>query len=435
MKNKQKLRRSCAVIGLVLLCILPVLTLGASAAEAEPEAQAASWFESAEWIEPEVKALPGAEWYFNSIASRFDYGVPDMLYAFQSQDWLTGSYTAEWLLNYSERFGSGINEYFDETVFVGSGVFGFYRDVGDGNPGRSCFPANLFLEFGRSECIGAYSQPYAEIYFRLRAYSPTEDREVEVNIVFHENINDGVYSLDYQFSNLYGYYNGNTYATYKFGGGFPSISFFMAMDLNSSLLSGHVITDVRQFMPMFADTETVDDILFFPSAYQSGFYAGYDQGNQEGYDIGYGDGSQDGFYDGRNVGYSEGYDSGTDYQRRYMKWNLINTILYSRGESLLPDTAIDAIDSLYSESYEHYYQEYCMMVLQQGVNQGLTDGMNVKTSTVDLIYKIFDAPGHLIDGILDFELFGINFAKTIKTVLTLAVFGVILFVIIKFVIK
>ena len=58
-----------------------------------------------------------------------------------------------------------------------------------------------------------------------------------------------------------------------------------------------------------------------------------------------------------------------------------------------------------------------------------------KTSSTfkDVVFAIFDAPIRLIDGMLNFDIFGINLSGVVKTLITLAVVALVVFSILKFV--
>lgn len=68
---------------------------------------------------------------------------------------------------------------------------------------------------------------------------------------------------------------------------------------------------------------------------------------------------------------------------------------------------------------------------KNGFAAGQTDAMNGTHSLKDLIFLIFSAPADLINGILDFDLFGINVASLVKTLITLAVTALIVVFLIK----
>ena len=67
-----------------------------------------------------------------------------------------------------------------------------------------------------------------------------------------------------------------------------------------------------------------------------------------------------------------------------------------------------------------------------GFGAGQNDMAETTQSFKDMVFAIFDAPVTLIDGMLGFEIFGINMAGLVKTIITLAVVALIVFVILKF---
>ena len=67
-----------------------------------------------------------------------------------------------------------------------------------------------------------------------------------------------------------------------------------------------------------------------------------------------------------------------------------------------------------------------------GFRAGQTDVLNGNATLKDLIFSIFSAPVDLINGILDFDLFGINFASLVRSLITLAVVGIALVLYFKF---
>ena len=116
-------------------------------------------------------------------------------------------------------------------------------------------------------------------------------------------------------------------------------------------------------------------------SYSDGYLAGYDIGKNDGYVLG----EQNGYYDG----YQLGYDAGV----------------------------LDGADASYRDGFE----------------AGQTDAFNSTNTFKDIVVAIYDAPGRLIDSMLGFDLFGINLASLVKTLLTLSVTAVIVFFIFKMV--
>ena len=114
-------------------------------------------------------------------------------------------------------------------------------------------------------------------------------------------------------------------------------------------------------------------------------YGGSNDRYDEGYSDGFAQGETEGYNDGYAAGETAGYDNG-----------------YNTGVS-------------------------------DGYSNGVTDGLNDKNSTVKMIFSIFEAPGRLFDSMLGFEIFGINVATAVKTILTLTLTAGIAFFIWKLV--
>lgn len=68
---------------------------------------------------------------------------------------------------------------------------------------------------------------------------------------------------------------------------------------------------------------------------------------------------------------------------------------------------------------------------KNGFSAGQTDAMNSTSSLKDMIFSIFSAPAYFINGILDFDFFGINLASLVKTLITLTVTALIVVFLIK----
>ena len=108
--------------------------------------------------------------------------------------------------------------------------------------------------------------------------------------------------------------------------------------------------------------------------------------------IGYGDGYDDGYSIGNEEGYSDGYDYG------------------------------------FYDAEELHASDY-----MNGYGAGLLEVADTEESIKDVVFAIFDAPVNLINGILDFNLFGINVASLVKTLITLAITALLVFFILKLV--
>ena len=147
---------------------------------------------------------------------------------------------------------------------------------------------------------------------------------------------------------------------------------------------------------------------------------GYNQGHNEGLQIGYQDGYEDGwivgdqegniagYNSGYSVGYGDGYDDG-----------------YSIGNE---EGYSDGYDYGFYDAEELHASDY-----MNGYGAGLLEVADTEESIKDVVFAIFDAPVNLINGILDFNLFGINVASLVKTLITLAITALLVFFILKLV--
>lgn len=174
-------------------------------------------------------------------------------------------------------------------------------------------------------------------------------------------------------------------------------------------LIGAVITVIMvAVVPAFAIYDppidlTDEELEIYNMSYQSG----NDDGYNRGYDLGYQFGIQEGYENGKADGESLHAD---DWQNGYN----------------------EGIAQSYDVGYSAGYEDGEVEGWKNGEARGMTDAMNTKDTVKDMVFAIFDAPTRLIDGMLDFNLFGINLASTVKVIVTLAVVSVIIAVIIKF---
>lgn len=60
-----------------------------------------------------------------------------------------------------------------------------------------------------------------------------------------------------------------------------------------------------------------------------------------------------------------------------------------------------------------------------GFDAGQTESLNSTNTFTDMIFSIFEAPGRLIDGMLDFDVLGINIASFVKTLITITAVGLV----------
>ncbi len=125
--------------------------------------------------------------------------------------------------------------------------------------------------------------------------------------------------------------------------------------------------------------------IIYLDGYRTGSDMGYEHGRQDGLELGYNNGYQQGEVDGYYNGSQDGYREGEKYG-----WD-------------------------------------------NGFGAGQDDMAKTSSTFKDVVFAIFDAPTRLIDGMLNFDIFGINLAGLVKTLLTLAVVAVILVVLIKMV--
>lgn len=140
---------------------------------------------------------------------------------------------------------------------------------------------------------------------------------------------------------------------------------------------------------------SIFNVIESPQAYNEsvGYVDGYVAGYEYGVDVGYDYGFEQGYGEGKMAGYENGYNEGHD-----------------KG---------------YAEGEKYGYDN--------GFGAGQDDMAKTTESFKDMVFAIFDAPVTLIDGMLNFDIFGINLAGLVKTVITLAVVALIVFAILKLV--
>lgn len=145
-------------------------------------------------------------------------------------------------------------------------------------------------------------------------------------------------------------------------------------------------------------------VISRPKLYTDAYIEGLDFGLEEGYNNGFDQGSidgyQQGYTEGETIGYNEGYDNG-----------------YSDGNG---------------DGYSLGYDEGEAYGWQNGFGAGQNDMAETSHTFKEMVFAIFDAPSRLIDSMLNFDIFGINLAGLVKTIITLAVVAVIVFAILKF---
>lgn len=122
-----------------------------------------------------------------------------------------------------------------------------------------------------------------------------------------------------------------------------------------------------------------------------------------------------------------GMDAEPEFLRLYIPASALDSVRYfailSGGQITVPDSNNayqTGYDIGYTAAENAHADDY-----KNGFSAGQTDAMNSTSSLKDLIFGIFSAPGELINGILDFNLFGINLASLVKTLITLTVVALI----------
>ena len=124
-----------------------------------------------------------------------------------------------------------------------------------------------------------------------------------------------------------------------------------------------------------------------------------------------------------------GLDEEPEFIRLYVPASVLDRIrifaVASGGKIVVPN-ASEVYQSGYTAGEAAHADDY-----KNGFAAGQTDAMNSTSSLKDMIFSIFSAPADLINGILDFNLFGINLASLVKTLITLAVTALIVVFLIK----
>lgn len=88
-------------------------------------------------------------------------------------------------------------------------------------------------------------------------------------------------------------------------------------------------------------------------------------------------------------------------------------------------------DTEYNRGFEIGYNEGNTDGYNIGFDNGQTDVVRTENILLRFVSAIFTAPGHLINTIFDFEIFGFNLANLIRALLTLAIVGLAIWVIVK----
>ena len=199
-------------------------------------------------------------------------------------------------------------------------------------------------------------------------------------------------------------------------------------------------------------------------SYDSGYSAGYSDGYDEGYDEGYEDariefepgtdtGAEDQYQNGYNDGYSAGYDtgyaegtadsagssaSGIQQGIQQSKFQAYQAFQILKGES---PNDLTNLDALFAKEWAAIVGEHVDYGFIKGKDQGYGEGYydgnkeagGYSSAFKDVVFAIFEAPVNLVNGMLDFDLFGINVASLCKTLITVSVVAAIVTVLVKFV--
>ena len=199
-------------------------------------------------------------------------------------------------------------------------------------------------------------------------------------------------------------------------------------------------------------------------SYDSGYSAGYNDGHEAGYDEGYEDARiefepgtdtgvedqyQNGYDDGFSAGYDTGYDEGTadsagssaaGIEEGVKQSKLASYRAFQVLQGKNPDDLTNIEFELAKDWTTIVTEHYAFGVLKgkdQGYGEGYYDGNKeaggYSTAFKDVAFAIFEAPVNLVNGMLDFDLFGINVASLCKTLITVSVVAAIVTVLVKFV--
>lgn len=96
---------------------------------------------------------------------------------------------------------------------------------------------------------------------------------------------------------------------------------------------------------------------------------------------------------------------------------------YAQGHLEGYDEGYAAAGDQAQQSYDQGYSD--------GYGDGQTEALNGTGTLKEMIFAIFSAPSELINGFLDFDLFGVNVASLVKTLLTISITALIVYGILK----
>ena len=107
----------------------------------------------------------------------------------------------------------------------------------------------------------------------------------------------------------------------------------------------------------------------------------------------------------------------------YPDTSLVYNDGYTHGHLEGYDEGYTAAGDQAQQSYDQGYSD--------GYGDGQTEALNGTGTLKEMIFAIFSAPSELINGFLDFDLFGINVASLVKTLLTISITALIVYGILK----
>ncbi|MBQ8433021.1 MAG: hypothetical protein IJX28_09080 [Clostridia bacterium] len=199
-------------------------------------------------------------------------------------------------------------------------------------------------------------------------------------------------------------------------------------------------------------------------SYSDGYNNGYDAGYDDGYDAGYSDCEQeyenssneeidgwlqDAYDNGYSDGYDTGYAEGTADSSAASTAGIEQGVKQSKLESyrafqILQGKNPDDLTNIEAELAkdwttivgDHFLYGYTQgdeAGYTRGYDEGIKESGEYSTAFKDMAFAIFEAPVVLVDGMLGFDLFGINLAAFFKTIITVAVIAAIVTVLVKFI--
>lgn len=140
--------------------------------------------------------------------------------------------------------------------------------------------------------------------------------------------------------------------------------------------------------------------------YQSGYDAGYTAGQTNGYTAGYGTG----YAEGREYGYNEGYEAG-----------YADGFADGEEEGVGGGATEEDLTLAWQEGYEIGYLDGTDYGYEQGYNQAVRDATPNEIDIERIITAIPESVRAIFDETFGFELFGINVAGTLLTILVVAI--------------